>query len=1230
MSKPKLCLNMIVKNESHVIKETLENVYKYIDYYVINDTGSTDNTKEIIKEFFDSKGIKGEVVSHEFRSCQCHMGKWKRYSFFHFGWNRTYALKCCEGKSDYIWIFDADDLVIGDFKVPELTEDSYNLTYGSGFTYKRTQIVKNDPTYNWHYVDALHEYLTCSKPNFTKGNIEGNYYIDSRRLGARNQDPQKYLRDAKVFEELLVEEPKNERRAFYCAQSWYDHGDLNAAIKWYQKRIDMGGWYEEVFYSYYRIAMAKETLKLPWKEVEQAYLDAHNYCKIRSEPLYNITKYYRLNGDLQNAYKYAKKCVKIPYPSQCVLFIFKDVYDYKIHDELAVICYQLGKYHEAYTTLKNILDQDTKNIPNDELTKLKTNLKNCEEKMRDKEKKTCCIYTSNEIINDKSQLFHIVDQMKNIYNLILVGDKIDTTCFNNFMIVTISDLKQLQTKLSVDYLILYNAINYNFDQQKIDTQTTILLQTDATIKYIFENGLCIGYYNNAYLEPIMKNINKIVCVDRKVKNKLANDYKIPNENIVEIDPNDINNFYLLSNGPNYQYHPKPLINNDTNGLLYFEPDYFKQFKNSINTHKFARDLLFNIYNNLIKKFPQSAEHQYKLAGLHIELYEYDTALKTLEIAEKNNTNKNFADVISLAKSKVLSKLNKYEESYKLAEDVMRRDLIPQIIRQASEEIRDLNVEFIKDATLLYPQNKVNKIKNKQNTTGANTNKVLFSITTCKRFDLFEKTMNSFINCCQDLDLIDTWLCVDDNSSEQDRAIMKKKYPFFTFIFKDPSQKGHYISMNIIRDYALEHMFEYNLHTEDDWHYVQKRYYISDAIKVLAENQKYGQVLFNKNYAEIELYKRKMGGGIIKKTKDGMVYVVHEHYEPGSKEYKEYENRNQGLGTNGYWPHFSFRPSLLRVNMLNDVGSFYNTGHFEMQYAKEYIQRGYQSTFFDSFTCIHLGKKTWEHNGQNSYHLNQTGQFKLNEDAINISVISNNTIDYWKTFKENAKDKLTSINRHIPRNVTKLEPYEVSLFNGNVFNYLRPIINKIISHIDLLKNNQSQYLMILHDYLVLNEQFNLNDILNKKANYDMILFEQTKLINLETLPGYLLSKTGIQKILEYITSHGIKDNKYLEGITLNILIYDKKVYTVSDIPKEEINNGFKPLEGYKFYSQLDSFGEDIGYFGGKSVEELKEICDKEGGTAFNTIGYVKKKYCDEKDFIFLPTSTTTDSGMYVKV
>jgi glycosyltransferase involved in cell wall biosynthesis len=51
---------MIVKNESHVIKETLENLCKYINfsYYVISDTGSTDNTIQIITDFFNSKANK--------------------------------------------------------------------------------------------------------------------------------------------------------------------------------------------------------------------------------------------------------------------------------------------------------------------------------------------------------------------------------------------------------------------------------------------------------------------------------------------------------------------------------------------------------------------------------------------------------------------------------------------------------------------------------------------------------------------------------------------------------------------------------------------------------------------------------------------------------------------------------------------------------------------------------------------------------------------------------------------------------------------------------------------------------------------------------------------------------------------------------------------------------------------------------------------------------------------
>ena len=50
--KKTICFATMCKNEEHCIKDTLESVYKYIDYWVVHDTGSTDNTIQIVTEFF--------------------------------------------------------------------------------------------------------------------------------------------------------------------------------------------------------------------------------------------------------------------------------------------------------------------------------------------------------------------------------------------------------------------------------------------------------------------------------------------------------------------------------------------------------------------------------------------------------------------------------------------------------------------------------------------------------------------------------------------------------------------------------------------------------------------------------------------------------------------------------------------------------------------------------------------------------------------------------------------------------------------------------------------------------------------------------------------------------------------------------------------------------------------------------------------------------------------------
>jgi len=177
---PYLCLNMIVKNEGHIIKDTLTKLLKKvpeIDYWVISDTGSTDETKRIISDFFKERNINGELFDDN----------WKN-----FGHNRTLALEHAYKKSKYLFVFDADDEICGDFVLPDLKIDSYNLQFGdaNGTSYIRPQIVNNKK--KWKYVGILHEIITCCENLNGTDTIKGKYYTISGKSGSRSQDQNKY------------------------------------------------------------------------------------------------------------------------------------------------------------------------------------------------------------------------------------------------------------------------------------------------------------------------------------------------------------------------------------------------------------------------------------------------------------------------------------------------------------------------------------------------------------------------------------------------------------------------------------------------------------------------------------------------------------------------------------------------------------------------------------------------------------------------------------------------------------------------------------------------------------------------------------------------------------------------------------------------------------------------------------------------------------------------------
>jgi len=350
MNRPTVTLCMIVKDEEHIIHECLDSMKEYVDRFDITDTGSSDRTKEIIREWGEKNNIPGTVYDHPWEG---------------FGKSRTASLRNADkGGADYSWVIDADDRVAGDFKYPENfgEADSYALQIHRGdFTWWRNQIFKNNV--GWEYVGVIHEYADAPKIRQEKGNfrsdrISGDYNIDARTMGNRTQafgedQSKKYSHDAEVLLDCLTNpkninyEPDNVRYKFYLAQSYFDAGQYEKAYDAYQKRAEAGGWEEEVWYSIYRMGICKMMpglidTKDSWQIAQDHFLQAWNYRPTRIEPLYQLSRIHRQNGNPRLGYMFAKSALGIPFPNDDILFLQKELYDWMIYDEIAATAAHAG------------------------------------------------------------------------------------------------------------------------------------------------------------------------------------------------------------------------------------------------------------------------------------------------------------------------------------------------------------------------------------------------------------------------------------------------------------------------------------------------------------------------------------------------------------------------------------------------------------------------------------------------------------------------------------------------------------------------------------------------------------------------------------------------------------------------------------------------------------------------------------------------------------------------
>ena len=357
-----ICLNMIVKNESAVIERLLSSVKDIIDYFVIVDTGSSDDTPERIRTFMERKGIPGEV----------HFRDW-----VNFGHNRQQALELAVAAERCPWVLliDADEeLVYGNSRVfydlePGVSYDLYreltNLRYAS-------PCLIDIADTRWEWRAPVHNYLSCLGP-VTRKTLEG-VTIVSHGGGAKSHgktSKQKYLRDADLLEEELQRNPTDARSRFYLAQSYRDAGFHAEAYRHYELRVQMGGWPEEVYVAQCEKAALAIRLGMAHQQIVGEHLEAYRLRPSRAEALWQLASYCRQKQRYAEGYLFAKVGKDIPLPSD-VLFVRRDFYDWRLLDEFAVCAYWIGQYQEAADAGRRLLAENR--FPSADKVRLEKNL----------------------------------------------------------------------------------------------------------------------------------------------------------------------------------------------------------------------------------------------------------------------------------------------------------------------------------------------------------------------------------------------------------------------------------------------------------------------------------------------------------------------------------------------------------------------------------------------------------------------------------------------------------------------------------------------------------------------------------------------------------------------------------------------------------------------------------------------------------------------------------------
>lgn len=433
-------------------------------------------------------------------------------------------------------------------------------------------------------------------------------------------------------------------------------------------------------------------------------------------------------------------------------------------------------------------------------------------------------------------------------------------------------------------------------------------------------------------------------------------------------------------------------------------------------------------------------------------------------------------------------------------------------RHGNENLLLLNVANLKYYLKNIEEFEQSKVINIEYNISLNLNPLItFTITTCNRLELFLKSMRGFLENCLDIHLISRWICIDDNSTESDRKIMKQTFPFVEFIFKNEKDKGHAKSMQMLTELITT---PFHIHIEDDRFLLNKRNYINTFLEIMNSDESIGQIAFNHNYAEI--IDDCIIGGVLNKTKSNIFYYEHEYCFNDEEKVKF--NEKYGIGsTCNYYPHFTLSPSMIRTSIYKTV-KFEQEPMFEFNFGLRYVKAGFKTVFLPGFNIKHIGRITRNMHDllqYNAYDLNDTEQFQ--KKIIYKSFLIN--LDR----RDDRIQKIQKVTHLLPvfERVSAIDGKKLnisnrlrSLFKHNDFNMRPGVVGCALSHIKL-------YIQLLQDdvdgYIIFEDDIEPDDMFlkrlkrvftvleNKHENPDLIYFTITPRYH-----GYIYPTEGIVK------------------------------------------------------------------------------------------------------------------------